>query len=138
MRYSRRSSSHAVVQPLQPVLRIGGIAADQVKGLVLQGNKPPLVVVLVQIHTIGCGDGSMGGEHRSAGVPLLLCGVPVLQDPLAQLHIRLSLLHFGLLETTEIGAFPLIELQKPLFQAGPQAIHIPRYEFHRFFLQSAK
>ena len=91
------------------------------------------MVVLVQIHAIGHSDRGVGSKHRGAGVPLLLRGVPVLQYPLAQLHSRLPLLHFGLLEAAEIGALPLVELQKPLFQAGPQAVHIPRYEFHRFF-----
>ena len=51
---------HAVVQPLQPVLGIGRVAADQVKGLVLQGDEPSLMVVLVQIHAIGHSDRGVG------------------------------------------------------------------------------
>ena len=101
---------HAVVDPLQPVLGVGGVAAYQVEGPVLQSDEPPLVVVGFPVHAVGHGGGSVGGEDGGAGVPLLLGGVPELQNTLPQRDVRLAPLHLGLLETEKVGRSVPVEI----------------------------
>ena len=105
---------HAVVQPLELVLGVGGVTAHQVKFLILQGDEPSLVVVLVFPHSVAHRNGLVGGKDGGPGVPLLLGGVPVLQNPLPQVHVGLALLHLGLLQAAEVGLLPLIEIKKSL------------------------
>ena len=122
--------AHAVVDPLQFVLGVRGVAAHQIEFLIFQRDKPPLVVVLVDIHAQGLRHGGVGGEDGGAGIALLLRRVPELVYPLPQGDIRLPPLHLGLLKTEEVGHVPLIEVRKPFFHTGPQAVYIPGNKYH--------
>ena len=68
---------HAIVQALQAVLSIWGVAADQIELVILQSDEPPLVVVDILVHAIGHVQRCVGGEHRRAGVALFVRAVPV-------------------------------------------------------------
>ena len=84
----------------------------------------------LDVHAQGRSGGGVGGEDGGAGVPLLLGGVPKLQDALSQGEGRLPPLHLRLLEAEEIRPPGLVEIQKALLHAGPQAIHVPRNKYH--------
>ena len=129
---------HAIVQALQAVLGVWGVAADQIELVILQGDEPPLVVVNFLVHAIGGIQGRMGGEHRCAGISLFLCGVPKLQPAFPQLQLGLPLDHLCLLKAEKVGGLPAEEVQKPLVQTGPQAVYIPGNQLHRNYPLAAK
>ena len=125
---------HAVVQPLQAVLGVWSVAAYQIEALVLQRNEASLVVMPVQVHAIGGGQRAVGGKDGGSGIALLFRGVPILQNTLPQRNVSLTALHFCLLQTEKVRRLGLIKLQKALFHTGPQAVHIPRQQFHIKYL----
>ena len=122
--------AHAVVDPLQFVLGVGSVAAHQIERLILQGDEPPLVVMLVDVHTVGGVNGGVGSKDGGAGIALLLGGAPELQNTLSQRDVRLSPLHFGLLEAEKVRPLGLIKFGKPLFHTGPQAVYVPGNKYH--------
>ena len=125
---------HTIVQPFEPILGVGGVAADQIKLLIFQGDEPTLVVVDILVHPIGYGYRGMGGENGGAGIALFFRRVPILQDSLTQGDVRLALLHLSLLQAQKVRGLLLIKIQKPLFHTGPQAVYIPGNEFHKQLL----
>ena len=115
---------HAVVQTGQLVLGVGGVAADQIKAVVLGGDDASLVAVYVIPEVVGHGQGLAACEHGGTGVAGFVSAVP---EAVVALQREIGLLrpHFRLLQADDIGIGQGAEVQKALVQAGPQAIDVP-------------
>ena len=120
---------HAVVQPLQPVLAVGGVAVHQIKARVFQREHPAFVVMLLQPDAGGHGQRHLPAPAGRAGVALFLGRVCIFCVALRG-KIRLTGLHLGLLYRENIGVQRGKAVGKAVGQAGPQAVHIPADEFH--------
>ena len=120
---------HSVVDAFELLLGIGGVAAYQIEGIKLQGDEPPLVVVLLQPHAVADAEGLPPGEHRCAGIPLFFSAVPILPVAL-QLQRQLAGLELGLLQAEDICVQSVEGVLKSLVEAGPQAVYIPGDQFH--------
>ena len=134
MRPERILPGHAVIQPLQAVLGVGGVAADEIKALKFGGNDPPLVVVLLQPQTVGHRERLDLGKDGHAGIPLLLCAVPKLMVP-GQVQVDLPgvVLELGLLHAEDVRVQGGERRHKIFFHTSPQAVDVPGYEFHVLF-----
>ena len=115
---------HAVVQPGQLILGVGGVAADQIEIVELGGDDPSLVAVDIVSEVIGHGQGRTAREHGGAGVARLVGAVP---EPLVALQRKGCLLrtHLRLLQADDVRIRQRAEVQKALVQAGPQAVDVP-------------
>ena len=125
-----------MVNALEPLLRVGGVAGHHIIVRVLQRNQPPLGVQLRYTDAVLYGNRPLFGKNCGAGIALFLGIVPILMVP-RQFQIHLPRLEFGLLEAEEIRVRPIKILPKALSQAGPQAVDIPRNQFHLFFASCA-
>ena len=115
---------HAVVQPRQLILGVGGVAADQIEVLELRRDDPSLVAVYVIPEVVGHGQGLAACEHGGAGVARLVGAVP---EAVVALQRKGCLLraHLRLLQADDIGVRQCAEIQKALIQTGPQAVDVP-------------
>ena len=120
---------HAVVQPLQAVLAVGGVAVHQIKARVFQREHPAFVVMLLQPDAGGHGQRHLPAPAGRAGVALFLGRVCIFCVALWG-KIRLTGLHLGLLYRENIGVQRGKAVGKAVGQAGPQAVHVPADEFH--------
>ena len=115
---------HAVVQPRQLILGVGGVAAYQPEVLKLGGDDPPLVAVDVRAKIVGDGQRLPPGEHGGAGVAGLVRAVP--EHVVArQVELRLLRAHFRLLQADDVRVREGAEIQKSLAQTRPQAVDVP-------------
>ena len=87
---------HPVVNALELLLGVGGVAADEEKALKFQRDESSLVVVRVDTHAVTHRQRLLAGEHRRAGIALLVRAVPELFVA-GQLQFELAGLQFGLL-----------------------------------------
>ena len=124
---------HAVVQTLQPVLTVGGVAVHQPERRVFQRQHPALVVMLLDADAGGHGQRLLTAPAGRAGVALFLCGIGVLRVALRG-KICLSRLHLGLLHRKDIGIQLRKALGKAVGQAGAQTVDIPADQFHAVLL----
>ena len=124
---------HAVVQPLQPVLTVGGVAVYQIKAGVFQRQHPSLVVVLFQPDAGGHCQRCRFAPAGCAGIALFLGRVGVFGVALRR-KICLSRLHLGLLHREDVRVQRGKALGKAVGQAGAQAVHVPADQFHAFLL----
>ena len=123
---------HPVVQALEPVLAVGGVAVDQVKAGVLEGDHTPLLIVLFRPHPQLDRQRGRLTVAGSAGVALFIGRVGVLGVALG-VEIRLAGLHLGFLEAEDVGVQRREALGETVGQAGPQAVDIPADQFHTVF-----
>ena len=95
---------HAVVQALEAILGVGGVAADQIEGVKLGGDHPPLVVVLLDPQAVGHRQGFGLGKDRHTGVALLLGAVPelVVAGHFQPVGLAGVVLELGLLQAEDI------------------------------------
>ena len=128
---------HAVVQTLQTVLRIGGIATHQEEVFHLQRHHPTLVIVHLDADAVGHTLRLMLREDGCATVAFLLGIVPIALIALES-QIQLSLLHLRLLQTEEVGIKRLEYLTETLALAGSQTVHVPTDKFHFLLILCAK
>ena len=124
---------HAVVQTLQPVLTVGGVAVYQIKAGVFQRQHPSLVVVLFQPDAGGHCQRCRFAPAGCAGIALFLGRVGVFGVALRR-KICLSRLHLGLLHREDVRVQRSKALGKAVGQAGAQAVHVPADQFHAFLL----
>ena len=122
---------HAVVQTLQPILTVGGIAVDQPELRVFQREHTALVVVLLNANAGGHGQRLLAAPAGRAGVALFLGRISILRVSLRG-KIRLTGLHLGLLHRKDIGIQSCKTLGKAMGQAGAQAVDVPADQFHRY------
>ena len=115
---------HAVVQTLQPVLTVGGIAAHQIEVRVLRRDEPTFVVVRVKAQPILDGKRGLFRQNRRAGIALFLGGIKIaviavqLEDGLLRLELRL-------LQAEDVRLFLVDIFQKALGQTRPQTVDVP-------------
>ena len=121
----------AVGKAAQAVLRIGRIAADEIKIVKLTGDDAPLMVVLVDANAKGMPEHRHAREHGRAGIALLFGGIN--QRLVARQIYRIVLrAHFDFLQANHIGVKRRHALLKTLFDAGAQAVYVPGYQLHLF------
>ena len=120
---------HAVVEALQPVLRVRRIAAHEIEVLHFQSDEAPLVVVLLYAHAVGYGQWRVACEDGRAAVSFLLGIVPVAVIS-RQVKGNLPLLEFRFLKAEEIRIQGIECLVEVLAYYGTQAVYIPTDEFH--------
>ena len=107
---------HPVIQPLQPVLAVGGIAAHQIEIRVFRGDDPALVAVDVIAEAEHHRKRLLPGQNGGAGIALLLGGVKIPVIAL-QLKHRLLRLQLGLLQAYHVRVLIFHIFQKALGQA---------------------
>src|SRR5699024_2783995 len=90
-----------------------------------------LVAVEVVAEAVGHRQGLLLGENGRAGVALLVGVVPVLVVA-RQVQLQLARLELGLLQAVDVRVRQGAEVQKALPDAGPQAVDVPRNQFHLF------
>ena len=120
---------HAVIQTLQAVLTVGGVAVDQIKLRIFQRQYAPLVVVLLDADAGGHGQRLPAAPAGRAGISLFLGRVCVLGVALRG-KIRLTGLHFGLLYRKNVRIKRRKALGEAVGQAGAQAVNVPADQFH--------
>ena len=128
---------HAVVQPGQLVLGVGRVAAHQIEFRVFRRNDPSLVAVDLLAEVIGNREGRLPGKHGGAGIARLVGAVPVAFIA-RQVEFRLFRAHLRLLQADHICVRKGAEVQKALAETGPQAVDVPRYQFHRGSFPAAR
>ena len=126
---------HAVVQPFQSFLGIGGIDSHHIKVVHLQRDDPALMVVLVNTYSIGHLQGLLLGIDGCSRISFFVSIIPK-RLIARKLQIQLTRLHLGLLQTEEVGIHLLEYLTESLPLTCSQSVHIPRYKFslHCIFL----
>ena len=120
----------AVINSGQLLLGVWGIAGDQEKVWVFQGDQPPFGIQLRRANAVGHGKRGLFGKDSRAGVALFLGGIPELAVARG-FQLNLPRLQFGFLQTEKVGVRFLKIIQKALGNTGPQAVNIPGDEFHR-------
>ena len=118
-----------MIQALEAVLGVGGIAGDKVEMLEFQGDQPPLPVQRFVPEPVGNGQGRLLREDGGAGVALLLGAAPELLVT-RRIHHQLPRLHFCLLQAEAIGVGAAEEIIEALLHAGAQAVDVPGNQFH--------
>ena len=124
---------HAVVQPLQAVLAVGGVAVHQIEPRVFQCQHPALVVVLLDADAHSHGQRHLTAPACRAGVALFLGRIGVLGVAVRG-KVGLTGLHLGLLHREDVGVQLRKALGKAVGQAGAQAVDVPADEFHALLL----
>ena len=115
---------HAVVEPPQTVLRVGGIAGDEIEVVEFECDDAPLVVVDVDAHAVGDAQGVDAGEDGCSGVSFFLGIVPIAFIALEG-DVCLSGLEFCFLQAEAVGIECAETFFKAFFAAGTQAVDIP-------------
>ena len=121
---------HTVIQPGQLILGIGSIAAYQIELRVLRRDDPALMPVDLFPEVTGNRERRPPGKDGGAGVTCLVGAVPVALIA-RQLKRRLLRPHFRLLKADHVGVRKGAEIQEALAETRPQAVDIPRYQFHK-------
>ena len=124
---------HPVVDALEAVLGVGGVAAHQIEIGVLGGNDPSLMAVEVVAKAVGYGEGLLPGENGGTGIAFFVSVVPV-HMVARQVQLYLACLELGLLQAVDVGSRLPAEIKKALLQTGPQAVDIPGNQFHKRLL----
>ena len=119
---------HTVIYALEAVLGVGNISRYEVKFLKLEGDNSSLVGVLA-LDAVGDGERLFLRKNGSTRVALALCGKPIGLIALGG-KIRLSDLHFCLLQAEDIGVERGKNIGKSLAKHGTEAVYVPGYEFH--------
>ena len=120
---------HAIVQALEPILRVGRVAAHQEEVVHLQGDESALGVVLLNAHAIGDAQRLMASEDGSTAIALLFGIVPI-GGVARYIQVYLSSLQLGFLKAEEVG-IQLVEcFQKVLAHYGAESVYVPTDEFH--------
>lgn len=127
---------HPVVQPGKFRLRIGRVDVDEVKTVVFERYGATLVVVALNPDALA--DAQRVGVRNGgrAGVALLVGGV-VVGLVAVEIEVNLTLLQLGFLQAEPVGGEVVENIGKSFAKHGPQAIHIPRNEFHTLKSQFA-
>ena len=120
---------HAVFQPLQSVLRVGGIDCDQVEPGKFQCDGATFSDMRLISDVVGDGERFHSGKDCRTGISLLLGGMPVLTIT-GKCKIDLVRLQFGLLQAEKISVKGLKAFHKPLLHTGPQPVNVPGDKFH--------
>ena len=115
---------HAVVQSLQPVLRIGSVAGDQIEVVRLQRDDAAFVVVLVDADSVCNAQRLMLGEYGRTRIALLVGIVPV-RLVAVEREVQLSLLHLCLLQTEKVSVHLLEDVAEPFPFTGSQPVDVP-------------
>ena len=123
---------HTVVNARQLVLGVGHVEIDQIKIRVFQRDGAALVVVNVLVEAIAHRQRRRFGPDGRAGVALFVGAVDVLGVARGR-KIRLSGLHFGLLNAEEVRVQRVEHVLKAFFQAGAQTVDVPADEFHGWY-----
>ena len=124
---------HTVVNARQLILGVGHVEIDQIKIRVFQRDGAALVVVDVLVEAIAHRQRRRFGPDGRAGVALFVGAVDVLGVARGR-KIRLSGLHFGLLNAEEVRVQRVEHILKAFFQAGAQTVDVPADEFHGMVL----
>ena len=120
---------HPVVQPLEAVLAVGGVAVDEVKLRVFQRQHTALVVVLFNADAGGHAQRRGLAPAGCAGVALLLRRVCIFRVALGG-EVGLPGLHLGLLHREHVRVQRGEACGKIVGQTGAQPVHVPADEFH--------
>ena len=116
--------AHAVIEPRQLTLGVGRIDAKEVKVLKFECDGTSLGIMLGNADAVTDGKRLSPAKDCRTRIPLLLCTVPILVIP-RRFEIRLSGLHFGLLDTEDIRIRVLEKFRKSLAEASAEAIDVP-------------
>ena len=117
--------AHAVHQPRQAALTVGRIDRDEIKRIVFECNQPPFVVVQLTAHAVLNGKRLLFGENRRTGIALLFRRIKEFQIT-RRGNLRLPGLHFGFLQTEEIGVLLRKIITEALRQAGAQTVDVSK------------
>jgi len=120
---------HPVIQPLEAVLAVGGVAVDKIELRIFQRQHPALVVMLVDANARRHGQRLGPAPAGRAAVALFLRRVSIFCVAFRR-KIRLARLHLGLLYREDVGVQRGKACGEIVGQAGPQAIDVPADEFH--------
>ena len=120
---------HPVVEALQPVLGVGGIAAYEEELGHLERDDAAFVVVLVDADAVGHVERLVAGEDGCSGIAFLVGGVPVALVAF-ELEVELSGLHLCLLQAEEVGVELAEDVAEAFALTGAEAVDVPRYQFH--------
>ena len=116
--------THAVIQTLQLILRVGCIHGYQVILRIFQCDDPTLMVVLLDSHTIADADWFFLCKNRCPGISLFLRIIPILMVS-RQIHLYLPGLKLGLLQAEKICIELCKILHKVFTHNGPKTVDIP-------------
>ena len=89
--------------------------------------------MLLDAHAVAHTQWLVAAVDGSTRVAFLLGIVPVGTVAL-KFKVQLTSLHLGLLQAEEIGVQFLENVAEPLAHYGPQAVHVPRDEFHSQYI----
>ena len=120
--------SHAIVQASQFLLRVRHIDRDEEEVRHFKRDNTTFVVMFLNAETIGDVQRFLFAEDRRAGITFLFSRVPI-RMPAGELHVQLTGLHFGFLQTEEVGVKPSENFAETFLVTGAQPIDVPRDEF---------
>ena len=120
---------HAIVQAPQFVLRVGGVDGDEIKVVKLKGDDAAFVVVLLLSKAVGHAQRTDAGEDTSARIAFLFGVIPITFVAVKG-DVYLAFLQLGFLQAEAVGIEPGKSFFKAFFAASPQAVDVPRDEFH--------
>ena len=115
---------HAVVDALQAVLCVRGVAGEQEKFRVFQRDDAAFMVEIFRADAVDNIHRRVFRKDRRAGVALFLGGIPELLIA-GQFQRHLMRLRLGFLQTEKVGVHHPENFLKPLLQAGADAVDIP-------------
>ena len=113
-----------MIQTLQTLLGVGGVAGEKVEAVVFQGNQPPLLIQRLHTQAVLDRQGRRFGKDSGAGVAFFLGGAPELGIARG-FQLNLVRLELGFLEAEEIRIQLAEDVQEALLYTGPQAVDIP-------------
>ena len=116
--------AHAVAEPSQFLLGVGGVDVDEIEGVEFKGNDAAFAVVFFHADAIGSGKGFFAGEDGGAGVAFFDGTVPVFLVA-RQVNNGLSLLHFGFLQADDVGIKAGNDVNEAFAKCRAQAVYVP-------------
>ena len=120
-----------VRQPGQSILGVGRVHIYQIKLRELTGDDTAFVVMLVDTETVRNGKRLFLREHSRTGITFFLRAVPVFKI-VGEIKGRLFPLHLGLLHAEDIRVRRRHKIRKAFGHTGPQPVHIPGNQFHKY------
>ena len=120
-----------VRQPGQSVLGVRRVHIYQIKLRELTGDDTAFVVMLVDTETVRNVKRLFLREHSRTGITFLLRAVPVFKI-VGEIKGRLFPLHLGLLHAEDIRVRRRHKIRKAFGHTGPQPVHIPGNQFHKY------
>ena len=122
---------HAVIESRESALRVGRVDGHQPPVGKLHGDRAALGVMPGRADSEGHRGRLLAEEHRCPRVTFLLRRIP---HGLAALRpgdvLHITGLAFGFLQTEDVGLRRRHDLEQILLQDRPDAVYVPRDEFH--------